>query len=50
MVRLRIRGADANYRRMRHLCALVCVCVVIVVSCTMKQTSIPKIRKKGRVV
>lgn len=28
MVRLHIRGADANYRRLRHLSALVCVVIV----------------------
>lgn len=48
MVRLHIRGADANYRRLRHLDTL--VCVVIVFSCIIKPASIPEPGRKGRVV
>lgn len=47
MVRLHIRGADANYRRLRHLRAAAALCVVIVFSCIIKPTSIPEIRKEG---
>ena len=46
MVRLHIRGADANYRRLRHLRAAA-LCVVIVFSCIIKPTSIPEMRKEG---
>lgn len=44
MVRLHIRGADANYRRLRHLSALVCV---VIVSLHHKAPFHPSDKKEG---
>lgn len=48
MVRLHIRGADANYRRLRHLrAAAAALCVVIVFFLHHKANFHPRDKKRG---